>query len=62
MTKKQTETIAATDNRNFKYDMMISYCYADREIVYQIHQFLANEGFNIWLDRNNIHEQGKASR
>jgi hypothetical protein len=38
---------------------MISYCYADKDIVYKIHQFLANEGYSIWFDRDHNNAFGK---
>jgi len=36
---------------------MISYCYNDKQIVYKIEQFLINEGFDVWLDRDILHRQ-----
>ena len=38
---------------------MISYCHADKELVYRIHQFLSEKGFKIWFDRDNIYGPGK---
>ena len=38
---------------------MISYCHADKELVYRVHQFLADKGFKIWFDRDNIYGPGK---
>lgn len=31
---------------------MISYCYADKDIVQNIHQLLTNEGYKLWFDRD----------
>ena len=44
---------------NSQYDIMISYCHADKEIVYRIHKFLLDKGFKIWFDRDNIYGPGK---
>ncbi|CAF1145701.1 unnamed protein product [Rotaria sordida] len=57
--KKQviTKTIPASDalpERIFDYDMMISYCHADKDLVYRIHKFLKDQGFKIWIDLNNM--------
>jgi hypothetical protein len=38
---------------------MISYCHADKELVYRIQEFLANKGFKIWFDRDNMYGPGK---
>lgn len=45
--------------KTFEYDMMISYCHADKDLVYKIHQFLVDEGFKVWIDLNNMHGPGK---
>ncbi|CAF3415172.1 unnamed protein product [Rotaria sp. Silwood1] len=45
------------DDKKLKYDIMISYCYDNKDMIYQIQQLLANEGYNIWFERNNPHEQ-----
>jgi hypothetical protein len=42
----------------YQYDIMISYCHADKEIVYRIHKFLLERGFKIWFDRDNIYGPG----
>ncbi|CAF1444150.1 unnamed protein product [Adineta steineri] len=38
----------------FQYDIMISYCHADSELIRKIHQFLLDQGFKIWIDLNNM--------
>jgi hypothetical protein len=38
---------------------MISYCHADKELVYRIQEFLADKGFKIWFDRDNMYGPGK---
>jgi len=48
--------------QKYKYDIMISYCYADKDIVYKIHQLLANEGYKIWFDRDHNNGLGKMSK
>ncbi len=60
--QKQTETDVASDNRKYKYDMMISYSDADKDIVYRIHQLLTDQGYNIWFDRNHNQRQGKTMK
>ncbi|CAF1432467.1 unnamed protein product [Rotaria magnacalcarata] len=40
--------------RVFKYDIMISYCHADKDLVKQIHKFLSGQGFKIWIDLDNM--------
>ncbi|CAF2350000.1 unnamed protein product [Rotaria sp. Silwood2] len=39
----------------FQYDMMISYCHADQELIRKIHKFLVDQGFKIWIDLNNMY-------
>jgi hypothetical protein len=51
----KSTTISA--DRKYKNDIMISYCYNDKQIVYKIEQFLINEGFDVWLDRDILHRQ-----
>jgi hypothetical protein len=41
---------------------MISYCHADKDIVYKIQQFLANEGYKIWFDRDHNNGLGKTMK
>ena len=45
----------------YQYDAMISYCHADKEIVYRIHQYLIDQGFKIWFDRDNIYGPGSTN-
>jgi hypothetical protein len=40
---------------------MISYCHEDKELVHKIHRFLADQGFKIWIDRDQIYGPGKKS-
>ena len=47
------------NKEEFLYDIMISYCHADKELVYRVHQFLAEKGFKIWFDRDNIYGPGE---
>ena len=44
--------------RVFKYDIMISYCHADKDLVHQIHRFLSDQGFKIWIDLDNMFGPG----
>ncbi|CAF3001833.1 unnamed protein product [Rotaria socialis] len=50
-TKKSAQDAA---DRIFQYDMMISYCHADKDIIYKIHEYLLAQGFKIWIDLNNM--------
>lgn len=45
----------------FEYDMMISYCHADKDLIYKIHEFLLKQGFKIWIDLNHMHGPGESS-
>ncbi|CAF0891793.1 unnamed protein product [Rotaria sordida] len=45
----------APDERIFQYDMMISYCHADKDLIYKINQYLVDQGFKIWIDLNNMY-------
>lgn len=51
--------VDATGERMFQYDMMISYCHADKELVYKIHKFLLERGLKIWIDLDNMYGPGK---
>lgn len=42
----------------FEYDIMISYCHADKELVHKIHRYLADQGFKIWIDQEQIYGPG----
>ncbi|CAF0925458.1 unnamed protein product [Adineta steineri] len=46
-----------TDSKieKYQYDIMISYCHADKELVCRIYEFLSDKGFKIWFDRDNIY-------
>jgi hypothetical protein len=60
--EKRNKQIGANlpdDQQKYTYDIMISYCYADRDIVYRIQRFLINEGYHIWFDPNLNHGQGE---
>ncbi|CAF3716287.1 unnamed protein product [Adineta steineri] len=44
-----------TGERTFQYDIMISYCHADKELTYKIHKYLVSQGFKVWIDLDNMH-------
>ncbi len=44
--------------KNFQYDFMISYCHADKELVCKIQEFLVEQGFKVWFDRDNMYGPG----
>lgn len=58
VTKKVYANVGQTEP-DFKYDMMISYCHADKELIHKIHNFLLEQGFKIWIDLNNMFGPGK---
>ncbi|CAF2712341.1 unnamed protein product [Rotaria sp. Silwood2] len=37
---------------SYKYDIMISYSHKDKQLCFQIHQQLTNDGFRVWLDKD----------
>ncbi len=45
--------------RTFQYDIMISYCHADKDLIKKIHKFLVDEGFKVWIDLDNMFGPGK---
>jgi hypothetical protein len=47
------------EERTFEYDIMISYCHADKDLTYKIHRFLVDHGFKIWIDLDNMYGPGK---
>jgi len=51
----------AQAERVFQYDMMISYCHKDQELIKKIHKFLLDQGFKIWIDLNNMFGPGKSN-
>ncbi|CAF3625870.1 unnamed protein product [Rotaria sordida] len=48
--KMRKETRIATNNQNYKYDIMISYCDADKDIAQKIQRFLTNEDMKVIAD------------
>ena len=58
VTKTKRVDIAPAE-QVFQYDMMISYCHADKDLIYKIHQFLLDQGFKIWIDLNNMFGPGR---
>ncbi|CAF1276393.1 unnamed protein product [Rotaria sordida] len=34
---------------------MISYSHSDRQLCYQIHERLVQDGFSVWIDRDNMY-------
>ncbi|CAF0872252.1 unnamed protein product [Rotaria sordida] len=53
---KEIEAITKlTNSKLHKYDIMISYSHSDRQLCYQIHERLVQDGFSVWIDRDNMH-------
>jgi hypothetical protein len=48
-----------TNEQAFQHDIMISYCHADKELTYNIHKFLLDQGFKVWIDLDNMYGPGK---
>jgi len=44
--------------RSYQYDIMVSYCHADRELTYKIHKFLVDQGLKVWIDLDNMYGPG----
>ena len=57
--KRVKPVISSSDERTFEYDIMISYCHADKELTYKIHRFLVDIGFKVWIDLDNMYGPGK---
>ena len=51
-TKKQEEKAKEEPEH---YDMMISYCWAQKELCHKINDRLENDGYSVWLDRDEMH-------
>lgn len=51
--------VNSTGGHIFEYDIMISYCHADKKLIYKIYQFLHEQGLKLWIDLNNMHGPGK---
>ncbi|CAF1940146.1 unnamed protein product [Rotaria magnacalcarata] len=51
--QKSNEEIKNVHNQKYKYDIMISYCHDDKDMVHKIQEFLADEGFEIFCELNN---------
>jgi hypothetical protein len=63
-TDEQGEPIKKTvenppGERQFEYDMMISYCHADQDLIRKIYKFLSDQQFKIWIDLNHMHGPGQ---
>ena len=60
--KQQVVTVqkrgVTNEERVFQYDVMISYCHADKDLIKKIHQFLLGEGFKVWIDLDNMFGPG----
>lgn len=50
--------LSNSEERTFPYDIMISYCHADKELTYKIHRFLIDIGFKVWIDLDNMYGPG----
>ena len=57
--KPPIDPAVRSDSEQYQYDVMISYCYADRKVVSKIEQYLINKGFRVRFDRDSFQERGK---
>ena len=58
--KNPKQSIEDNNDQQYKYDIIISYSYDDKDIVHQIQQYLVNQGFNVWFEDKNLHGQSKS--
>ena len=52
---KKTLLSPETNTPNERYDIMISYSHANKELCYKIHQSLLQANFRVWLDFENMY-------
>ncbi|CAF3867315.1 unnamed protein product [Rotaria sordida] len=45
---------AADEEKPQQYDMMISYCWAQKDLCHQINDRLEKDGYSVWLDRDEM--------
>ncbi|CAF1222621.1 unnamed protein product [Rotaria sp. Silwood1] len=45
---------AGEEEKPQQYDMMISYCWAQKELCHQINDRLEKDGYSVWLDRDEM--------
>jgi hypothetical protein len=50
-----TESKEDGDKQSNQYDMMISYCWAQQALCHKINDRLEKDGYNVWLDRDEMH-------
>jgi hypothetical protein len=51
---KETKESTADKEKAQQYDMMISYCWAQKELCHRINDRLEKEGYSVWLDRDEM--------
>ena len=51
---KETEESTGDKEKPEQYDMMISYCWAQKELCHRINDRLEKEGYSVWLDRDEM--------
>lgn len=44
-----------TVQSNDKYDIMLSYSHSNKELCHYIHERLIQDGYRVWLDRDQMH-------
>jgi hypothetical protein len=52
--KKDLEAKTVVSSKD-QYDIMISYSHQNKDLCYAIYDRLINDGFRVWLDRENMH-------
>lgn len=53
-TKETEESTVDKEEKPEQYDMMISYCWAQKELCHRINDRLEKEGYSVWLDRDEM--------
>ena len=53
--KSEENKSEENSDESTKYDMMISYCWAQKELCHKINDRLEKDGFQVWLDRDEMH-------
>ncbi|CAF4023334.1 unnamed protein product [Rotaria sp. Silwood1] len=42
-------------NKPETFDLMISYCHAQRDICHRLYDYLMNDQFHVWIDKENMY-------
>ena len=54
--EREKKSMKVTPNPSSdQYDIMVSYCHHNKDLCHAIYDRLVNDGFRVWLDRENMH-------